>query len=422
MEVFTSLLAISVCSLAAPLIAHIVPHRVIPEAVLLLAFGIAIGPHGLGWAHLSGEIEMLSELGIAFLFLLAGYEVDLGDLRSGHGVRASVAWLVSFGLAFVVVGLTLHKPLNSMEAIAVAIAMTSTALGTLLPILKERGINNTAVGRIVMTHGTIGELFPIIAIAVLLSSTSIASSLGVLLVFVLTATLLFIIPKQARRWGLKIVGLIHLKAEGTAQATVRVTVVLLVALTTLAVQFELDLVLGAFAAGIIVRQLLPSGRHELDQKLDGLAYGFFIPLFFVVSGMGINISAVAGQPQALLMFLVALLLVRGIPVFVSTRGQRPGYHPLTLGERARIGLYSTTALPIIVAVTHVAVGSNAMSTSTQSVLILAGACSVLLMPALAAITQAKTPTSDMDPDDPEDREPPLITPDATKNEDTTETR
>lgn len=402
MEVFTSLLAITLISLVAPLIAHIIPNRVVPEAVLLILFGLLIGPHGFGWAQLGPEVHMLSELGLAFLFLLAGYEVDLDDLRSGHGMRASAAWLISFVLAFAVVGLRLDKPLGSMEVIAVAIAMTSTALGTLLPILKERGIANTAVGRIVMTHGTIGELFPIIAIAVLLSSTSIVSSLGVLAIFALSATLLFIIPKKARSWGLKVVHVIHMKAEGTAQTTVRVTVVLLVALTTLAVQFDLDLVLGAFAAGIIVRQLLPSGRHELDQKLDGLAYGFFIPLFFVVSGMGIDVAAVAQQPTSLLFFLVALLVVRGLPVFLSTRGQRPGHLPLTLGERARIGLYSTTALPIIVAVTHVAVGAKAMSTTTQSVLILAGACSVLLMPVLAAITQSRTRTSDLDPDDPED--------------------
>lgn len=404
MEVFTSLLAITTISLVAPLVAHLVPRGVIPEAVLLIALGIAIGPSGLGWAHDSHEIQLLSELGLAFLFLLAGYEVDLDDVRSGHGLRASGAWVVSFILAFGVVALRSEGHVFSMESIAIAIAMTSTALGTLLPILKERGIADTAVGRIVMTHGTIGEIFPIIAIALLLSSGSLISSLGVLAVFVGTAVLLLLLPVQAQRWGLRVVDVIHLKAEGTAQTTVRITVVLLVALSTLAVGFNLDLVLGAFSAGLIVRQLLPQGRAELDQKLDGLAYGFFIPLFFVVSGMSIDIGAVAAAPVSLLLFLCALMAVRGVPVFISTHGQRPGMHPLTVGERARIGLYSTTALPIIVAVTHVAVAADAMTATTQSTLILAGALSVLLMPVLAALTQERTRTSEFDPDDPEDAE------------------
>ncbi|MDO5700262.1 MAG: cation:proton antiporter [Bowdeniella nasicola] len=404
MEVFSSLLAITVCALLAPLIAHTLPHRVVPETVLLIALGIAVGPAGTGWVHVGPEISLLSELGLAFLFLLAGYEVDMDDLRSGHGVRATLAWLVSFALALLVVEFAFDASFLSVQGTAIAIAMTSTALGTLMPILKERRLENTAVGRIVMTHGTVGEMLPIIAIALLLSSGSLLSSLGVLAIFALTAVLLFVIPNQARRWGLRVVDLIRLRAEGTAQTTVRLTVVLLVGLSTLAVGFKLDLVLGAFSAGLIVRQLLPQGRKELDQKLDGLAYGFFIPLFFVVSGTQIDLRVIVEQPLFLTAFFIALMLVRGVPVFISTHGQRPGYHPLTLGERGRIGLYSTTALPIIVAVTHVAVSADAMGEETASTLVLGGTLSVLVMPVLAAIMQSRTRTSDMDPDDPEDIE------------------
>ncbi|MDO5727759.1 MAG: cation:proton antiporter, partial [Bowdeniella nasicola] len=169
MTVFNSLLAIALCALIAPLIAHLIPRNIVPEAVVLIGLGIVIGPDVLHLAHADSEILMLSELGLAFLFLLAGYEVDLDDLKSGHGMRASLAWLTSFVLAFALLQWRGNVEIHSKEAIAVAIAMTSTALGTLLPILKERGIDNTAVGRIVMTHGTVGEMFPIIAIALLLS-------------------------------------------------------------------------------------------------------------------------------------------------------------------------------------------------------------------------------------------------------------
>lgn len=406
MEVISSLLAITICALLAPLITHIIPRNLVPEAVVLIAMGIVIGPQVANLAHADGEIRLLSELGLAFLFLLAGYEVDLEDLQSGHGMRASIAWFASFVLAFMVLQVRGHVDIHSKEVIAVAIAMTSTALGTLLPILKERGIADTAVGRIVMTHGTIGEMFPIIAIALLLSYDSIPAALMVLVIFGLSALLLLAVPARAQRLGLKIVDLVHLKAEGTAQATVRGTVALLVGLSALALWFNLDMALGAFAAGLIVRQLVPQGRNELDQKLDGLAYGFFIPLFFIVSGMNIDLAIVRDDPLSLVSFLVALMVVRGLPVFFSTHGQKTAHHPLTIGERARIGLYSTTALPIIVAVTHVAVAADAMTHRVQSTLILAGTLSVLVMPMLAAITQSRTRTSELDPDDPEDLDQP----------------
>ncbi|MDO5727799.1 MAG: cation:proton antiporter, partial [Bowdeniella nasicola] len=234
----------------------------------------------------------------------------------------------------------------------------------------------------------------------------IPAALMVLAIFSLSALLLLAVPARAQQLGLKIVDLVHLKAEGTAQMTVRGTVALLVGLSTLALSFHLDMALGAFAAGLIVRKLVPHGRHELDQKLDGLAYGFFIPLFFVVSGMNIDMSIVTKDPLSLVTFLIALMLVRGLPVFISTHGQKAAHHPLTGGERARIGLYSTTALPIIVAVTHVAVAADAMTHEVQSTLILAGTLSVLIMPMLAAITQARTRTSELDPDDPEDLDTP----------------
>ena len=387
MHEFVSLLTITTIALIAPLISHLIPRNFIPEVVLLVAAGVVVGPNVLGFVELNGALNLLSELGLAFLFMLAGYEIEISQIKGPRGAIALGAWMASFALAILAVFVLPLVEFDTFQGGAIAIALTATALGTLIPILKERSLMKTSVGKAVVAHGIMGEVGPILAMALLLSFRSTFETLAVIAAFILITVVIALVPVPARRFGSRLMNLIDMKAEGTAQTTVRLTVALLVGLVTIASVFELDVVVGAFAAGFIVRTALPAGRAELEEKLDGLAYGFLIPLFFVTSGAAIDPKAVTELPWALGGFVAVLLAVRAIPVYLSTQigSIREEFTPR---ERVTVALYATTSLPIIVAVTHVATSAGAMTEQVASILVSAGALSVLLMPLLAAISGA----------------------------------
>lgn len=388
--VATSLFWITVAAAIAPLIAGSLRRKLIPEVVLLLVAGIVIGPYALDLANVDSEIELLRELGLGMLFLLAGYEIDRDELTGRGGRRALITWLICLALAFAVVGGLAAAGLVHSE-IAVAIALTSTALGTLLPILKDRGLVETPVGRAVLNHGAIGEIGPVIAMAVLLGARGAVLSLVVLAAFAAVAVVVALLPARILREGTDLLAVVRRGSDTTAQTTVRLVMLLLVALIAVAAVFDLDIILGAFAAGFILRRTVPDGNEQLEHKLEGLAFGLLIPIFFVTSGMAIDVSAVADEPGVLAAFLALLVVVRGLPVFVASRYD--GIASFDTRESLQVALYSTTGLPLIVAVTGVAVSAGQMSNATASILVAAGAISVLILPMLAGFLVRRSPTS-----------------------------
>ncbi|WP_305092033.1 cation:proton antiporter [Prescottella sp. R16] len=378
--VATSLFWIVAAAAIAPLIAGSLRHKPIPEVVLLLVAGIVIGPYALDLAQVDSEIGMLRELGLGMLFLLAGYEIDRDELTGRGGRRALVTWLACLALAFAVVGALAAAGLVHSE-IAVAIALTSTALGTLLPILKDRKLIGTPVGRAVLNHGAVGEIGPVVAMAILLGARGAVASLVVLAVFAVVAAVVAVLPTRILREGTALLAVVRRGSDTTGQTSVRLVMLLLVALIAVAAVFDLDIILGAFAAGFILRRTVPDGDEQLEHKLDGLAFGLLVPIFFVTSGMAIEVSAVVGEPLVLLAFLALLVVVRGLPVFVASRTDRAS--GLDTGGQVQVALYATTGLPLIVAVTGVAVDAGQMSNATASILVAAGAITVLVLPLLA---------------------------------------
>nr|WP_296767734.1 cation:proton antiporter [Rhodococcus sp. (in: high G+C Gram-positive bacteria)] len=386
-----SLFWIALIAVLAPLLAGFVPRRLVPEVVLLLVLGMVVGPNVLALAVDGSEVDLLRELGLGMLFLLAGFEIDVAEITGRGGRRALVTWSISLVVAFAAVFLLGRSGVISAE-IAVAIALTSTALGTLLPILKDGGLQKTALGRTVINHGAIGELGPVVAMAVLLGSRGDIESIVILGVFVVAAVAVGFIPLRLRREGSKLIAVIRRGSETTAQTTVRLTMLLLITLTAIATIFGLDIILGAFAAGFILRRVVPTGNDQLESKLEGLAFGFLIPIFFVTSGMSIDIGAVLAAPGILVAFLVLLVLVRGVPVFLATRLDR--VDGFTTREQIRVALYATTGLPLIVAVTGVAVDAGEMTPANASILVAAGAITVLVLPLLATLLTVKPDITD----------------------------
>ena len=323
---------------------------------------------------------------MGMLFLIAGTEIDVQEVHGRAGRRSLLTWLVCFGIGLAVswaaVAASGTTGVSAATYIALAIALTSTALGTLLPILMEAGVMGTTIGKAVLVHGAVGELAPIIAMSLLLSARSPWASAIILLVFAVASVVAVAIPT---RFILKhpAFGRTILHGAQTSQKTLmRVVMVVLTGLMALSAVMELDMVLGAFAAGIIVRALAPGNFTMVEGELRTLGFSFLIPIFFVTSGMNISLSAVAGYPFLLVAFVGAILVVRGAPIVLLERFhgsiERVGWTDAT-----RVGLYGATGLPIIVAVTELGVSTGVLPSWLASLLVVAGAMSVLLFPLLA---------------------------------------
>jgi Kef-type K+ transport system membrane component KefB len=374
----TLLLAATVAAIA-PVLAAWLPGPRIPQVVVLLAGGVLIGPQVLGWAD-RAAIDLLANVGLGFLFLLAGYELDLGLFRVRPGRLAIVGWLVSVAVAMATVGILAAAGLVR-AFVPVALGLTTTALGTLLPILRDNDMLGGRFGRYLLAAGAVGELFPIFAIALFLG----ASNKFVALMSLLAVGLLAVVLSQAPRLirGRRLERILQEGEGSTAQTTVRWTVVLLLLLLVVAADFGLDVVLGAFLAGIVLRRWAPGDTHALESKLDAIGYGFFIPLFFVASGMGLDIRSIGEAPLRLLAFFVLLLVVRGVPALFLYRRDLPAV------QRVEMMLLTATALPLLVALAEIGLRNGTMLHENAAALVGAGALSVLVYPMAAVMIERR---------------------------------
>ncbi|PIF03551.1 MAG: potassium transporter Kef [Propionibacterium sp.] len=280
---------------------------------------------------------------------------------------------------------------NLSEATVIAIALTSTALGTLLPILREGKETGTPLGKSVLTHGAVGELGPVIAMALLLTSREPLVSIAVLGVFAAVAVLAAVTPRTLIASAPFIHRLMRTGAHATTQTTIRGVFFLLTALMAVAIMFDLDVVLGAFAAGIILRRIGVEDDLFLEPKLDAIAYGIFVPVFFVDTGMHIYVSVVTERPLQIAGIVGLIALVRGVPVFLSEKFFPTGSGLVSFRSQVRLGLYAATGLPIIVAVTKIAEASDLINHTSSSMLVMAGAFTVLLFPPTAKLLRERDP-------------------------------
>ena len=368
-----SLLLVMTVAALAPIVSRLVPGRP-PQVLFLILGGIVIGPSVLGWAD-AVDIELLSGLGLGFLFLLAGHELDPRMLRERAGTQALLAWGVSAALAVLVVGGLEY--LGYVKAfVPVAIALTTTALGTLLPILREQQMLAGPFGRYIFAAGAVGELLPILAISLFLGAYDswwealiIASIAGMALLLAWLTRLLS---------GTRVAAIIGEHKHATSQSTLRITVVLLLALLLITENFGIEAALGAFFAGMVLRQTSSAeGNQEFEDKLDAVGYGFFIPVFFVSSGMGLDLQSILNSPGRLLAFFVLLLVVRGVPAILIYRK--------TLGPRQRVEMMflTATALPLLVALSEIGLQSGVMLPENAAALVGAGVLSISIFPFVA---------------------------------------
>ncbi|WP_408934672.1 cation:proton antiporter [Corynebacterium marquesiae] len=377
---------IMAAALLAPLVSYMLGYR-LPSVALLLIFGMIIGPSVLDLAAEDEGIEMLKELGVGALFLLAGFEIQISTLKTKEAGTALSTWAIC-ALACGVGAYFLVD--NVPGAIVVALALTSTALGTLTPMLKQDRILGTKVGNSVMIHGAIGEVAPITAMALLLGTRSTLTTMIILLFFIIIAVAVAIMP-AAIASAIPWVKTAFISGAGSTNQTIlRLIILILAILMAVTAVFELDIVLGAFAAGIILNRIIPDEFHRrLEHRLDVVFYSMLIPVFFVVSGMSISWDTIAHNPWKVLGIPALILVTRGLPVFLRENVAHTGSDIETIRERLQVGLYSATGLPIIVAVTTLAVNSKIMEPENASIFVSGGALTVALFPFLASLVGGK---------------------------------
>ncbi len=280
-EEFRSLVVIAAIAAFVPLIVGLFRIKV-AEVVLLLGAGVVFGPEVIGWIQVDDSIQLLSELGLGLLFFLAGMELEQRAIRGQSGRLAAIGWFVSLAVASLA-AIVMTATGKIHDTLGVAIALTSTALGTLLPVLRDRGELNTRFGTFFMGAGAWGEFGPIIAISVLLGTKSSFVAILSLVGFAVVALILATLP--ARLAGDRVRAILERGHHTSSQTALRFTMLLLILLLALAGTFGLDVVLGAFIAGIIVRRFSPpTAESVLQGKIEAIGFGFLIPLFFVVSG------------------------------------------------------------------------------------------------------------------------------------------
>jgi Kef-type K+ transport system membrane component KefB len=373
-----SFFAIVVVAALAAITVALLPKRFAPPVVVLeLMAGIVIGPDVLKLAHSDEFIEFFSNLGLGMLFFFAGYEIDFQRIRGRPLELGAWGWVISVGLAFGIGGILAGAGVI-VSFLYTGAAMATTAIGTLIPILRDNGELKTRFGTYLLAAGGAGEFGPILLVTLFFSTESPLREGAVLIAFVLLAIAIALLSVRLawRGWPA-----LERTFEASSQLAVRVTVVLVFGLVLLASHLGLDVLLGGFIAGLITRMALKG--HELqifESKLTAVGFGFFVPFFFVTSGIEFNLTAL-GSAEAiakLAMFFVLFLIVRGAPAFLLYR------HALGLRDRAALAFYSATELPLVVAITTIAVEDGHMRSSTAAGLVGAAMLSTLVFPFVGA--------------------------------------
>jgi Kef-type K+ transport system membrane component KefB len=369
--------AIVVVAAFAAITVAAVPKRLAPPVVVLeLILGILIGPEVLGLAHSDDFVNFFANLGLGMLFFFAGYEIDFERIRGRPMRLGALGWLFSVGLAYGIGGLLAAAGVV-VSFLYTGSAMATTAIGTLIPILRDNGELKTRFGTYLLAAGGAGEFGPILLVTLVLSTTNPFHEAAILMAFVALALALAILSVRYawRGWPA-----LERTFEASSQLAVRVTVVLIFGLVLLAGHLGLDILLGGFVAGMITRLALKG--HELqvfESKLTAVGFGFFVPFFFVTSGIEFDLAALGslGALAKLALFFALFLVVRGVPALVLYRGILKGR------DRAALAFYSATELPLVVAITTIAIDEGKMRTSTAAGLVGAAMLSTLIYPFVA---------------------------------------
>jgi Kef-type K+ transport system membrane component KefB len=378
---FVNLLIVAAVAVMAPLLLGYLPRLRFPADVVEIVAGVVLGPSVLGWVHIDLPVQILAILGLAFLLFLAGLEIDLPTLR-GHALRLAV---LGYGLTLVL-GVAIGAGLGAVgwtrSPLLIAIALSATSLGLVVPVLKDAGQARGRIGRSIIASATVADFAAIVLLTLFFSTSGrgAGSTLVLLAIFAGLVVIVGLLLTQVGR-SMRLGAVLGRMQDTTAEIRVRMSVALLIGFVATAERFGLETILGAFLAGAVVSLIdRDSASHpHFRIKLDAIGYGFLVPVFFVASGVKLDLQGLLANPSTLLrvpVFLLALLLVRGLPALLYLSD---------LGRHATIaaGLLQATSLPFLVTAATIGMQVGTISSVTGAALICAGLLSVVIFPAAA---------------------------------------
>jgi Kef-type K+ transport system membrane component KefB len=388
---FENLFVVAAIAFLAPLVIALVPGLRLPAVVLEILAGVVLGPDVLGVVDVDLPVQVLAIIGLAFLLFSVGLELDVRTVR-GEVLRLSALGYVATLLLGGGVGLAASAAGWVEEPLLLAVALSATSLGLVVPVLKDAGQATTPTGRLTVAAATLADVAAVLLLTLLFSrdSSSVVARVVLLASFVgvvaLTAESLQVVSRW-RRLGEAITRL----QDTTAEIRVRAVVVLLLGFVVVAERFGLETILGALLAGVVVGAIDrdTSTHPRFRTKLEAIGFGFLIPVFFVSSGIGLDVAGLVSGPGALVrmpVYVLALLAVRGLPAALFL-GR------LSLRETLAAGLLQATSLPFLVTASMIGVEIGVLSPVNAAALVAAGIISVLVFPvaALALLSRAEPP-------------------------------
>lgn len=385
---FEGLLWVFILAALAPILVDLIPKITVPVVVLELVLGIIAGPHVLGFVHENAGLEIGRELGVIFLFFLAGFEIDFEGIKGNPLRNAIFAWVAGFALALIVAFGMQQMDLTS-AFVLLAIAISTTSLGSLMPILQDTGHIGTRFGTNILSLGAIGEFAPVLLVAFALNRSR-EGLLTALVVLGFVAIVIILIAINRRAISQNKESMVRRIAidtlDSSAQFGVRIAMVLLIALVYLTARFDLDVLLGAFAGGFIVGQLgdVTSSKESrkvmewMKMKFEAIGYGVLVPIFFVVTGIEFRLDELLNSRKALLLMpamVIVFFIVRGLPVLL-------GYTRFTPKMRLRLAIITATQLPLLVTVITRMTAQGDISGDVAAGIIGAAVISVTVFPTL----------------------------------------
>lgn len=379
---FTNLAIVAAVAFLAPLALGLFAPGRLPGVVLEIVLGIVIGPDVLGWAEVDEPVEVLSLIGLAFLLLLAGLEVEFEQLRGTLLRLTAIAFGVSFALALGA-GLVLDAAELISSPLLIAIVLSATSLGVVIPVLKDSGHVATRFGQLVLAGASLADVATIVLLSLFFSeeSNSVGAQLVLLCSFVAIVAAVALVALGAER-SLRLSGALVRLQDTTAQIRVRGAFLLLALFLVLADQFGVETILGAFMAGAVLK-LVDTDRAmthpQFRAKLEAAGFGVFVPFFFVASGIRFDVDALTESRSSIVLvpiFLGSLLIVRGVPALLYRR---------EVGARSSVaaGLLQATSIGFLVVAAQIGIERDLIDEATGAALVAAGLLSVVLFPAAA---------------------------------------
>ena len=371
------------------------PGLRLPAVVLEIVAGIVVGPSVLEWVEVDEPLEVMSLLGLAFLLLLAGLEVDVDRFRGRLLELSAAGFVLSFALALAA-GLALDAAGFLDSPLLVAIMLAATSLGVVIPVLKDSGEATTRFGQLVIASASVADVATIVLLSLFFSGESASAGAQIVLLVAFGALVIAIaVAITGLERSIQLTEALVRLQDTTAQIRVRGAFVLLAVFVVLADQLALEAILGAFAAGAVLRivdrdEAMTHPQFRL--KLEAAGFGIFVPFFFVTSGIRLDLGALFDSGRALVsvpLFLTALLVARGLPALLYRS-------EVGLPRTVAGGLLQATSLGFFVVAGEIGLELGMLSEASYAALVCAGLASVILFPvaALTVLRSARPPVAE----------------------------